>query len=64
MKCQSCECNADKGMRFCKSCVRVLKGQMKASGYLTPAYSGGNTRDLSARENIAETKFGESRAQS
>ena len=60
-KCERCTHLAPLGNRFCKDCVRQLKEEMTASGYLqrvpqSRAYRGGEKQ-----EDTYETKFGGNR---
>ena len=59
--CEKCRCVQDKkGQRFCKACEAIIRGQMKASGYLAPRTFGhvGTQRTTDQRENVRDTKFG------
>lgn len=58
--CERCQVReALKGERFCEPCRSAVLNELHFSGYLTPyPYNASRPRDVNARENTRETKFG------
>ena len=58
MKCETCECDAMHGYRFCARCKKVQLRMLDSSGYLTPRVKIGSNRTAEMKENQRETKKG------